>query len=205
MFKHDVQVIQIPNFIEIPEQAERQPKNYFLFIGRITAKKALDNLIEALAKSTKFLESDFVLKIAGRGDEKYMTDIRKLIEKLGLSQKIELIGQVEGEEKQKLYANAYWTFMPSHTENFGMVVLESLAQSTPVLASTGSPWKSLEDERVGFWCDNSPDVLARKIEKILTMAGEEYHDYRARGRRFVIENFDVRRNSEVWSEFYSSL
>jgi glycosyltransferase involved in cell wall biosynthesis len=131
--------------------------------------------------------------------------LKQLADDLGLSDKVEFIGHVEGAVKDKLYADAYWTFMPSHTENFGLVVLESLAQNTPVLASKESPWKILEDEKIGFWTDNSPETLAQKIDKIIGMPAEEYDRYRQRGRAFVEENFEVRRNIERWNDLYTSL
>ena len=95
-----------------------------------------------------------------------------------------------------MLADAFWTIMPSHTENFGMVVLESLAQSTPVITSKGTPWASLEEERIGFWISNEPEILAAKIDEILTMSKAEYEGYRGRSRGFVEREFDISRNIE---------
>ena len=205
MFGDSVPVVQIPNYIEIPKLVERDPQNYFLWIGRITAKKALDELIRAVSRSQTFLKSDFTLKIAGRGDEQYVDQLRRQVVELGLANKIEFIGQIEGDAKQKLFADAYWTFMPSHTENFGLIVLESLAQNTPVLASTHTPWESLEEAKVGYWCKNDPATLAQKIDEILAMPDREYELYRSRSRNFVLENFDIRSNIKKWEDFYSHL
>ena len=205
MFGDSTRVIQIPNYIEIPKLVQRRPQNYFLAIGRITAKKALDQLIRALSISQNFLTSNFILKIAGRGDEQYVDELRRLVTELGLTDKVEFVGQIEGEAKQQLFADAYWTFMPSHTENFGLVILESLAQNTPVLASTFSPWKSVEDERVGIWCDNDSQTLAQKIDQILGMTDSEYENYRSGGRQFVLERFDIASNIRQWEDFYSRL
>lgn len=200
-----VEIVQIPNYVEIPPQAERTPKGYLLFVGRMKRKKAVENLIEALARSPKFLSSDLVLKVAGRGDKQYLEELQELTRQLNLAGRVEFIGQVEGHSKQKLYADAYWTFMPSHTENFGMVVLESLAQNTPVLASTGTPWEILEREKVGYWADNSPQSLAEKIDQIIAMRPDEYEEYRSRGRAFVEKHFDIRSNINRWNDLYSSL
>jgi glycosyltransferase involved in cell wall biosynthesis len=204
-FKHDVKIVEIPNYIELPRQARRDPRNCLLFVGRIKPKKAIENLIEAAAGSRQFLRSDFVLKIAGRGDEEYLNRLKEIANDLGVADSVEFIGQVEGEDKEKLYADAYWTFMPSHTENFGMVVLESLAQHTPVLAAKGTPWKILEDEKVGFWSDNSPESLAKMIDEIIAMPTDEYDGYRQRGRAFVEKHFDIRKNIDRWNDFYASL
>ena len=197
--------MQIPNFIEVPEQVERSGGKYILFLGRIHWKKGIDNLIHAVSMTEEFLRSDYVLKIAGKGAPAYQKDLQNLVSHLKLDDKVVFVGQVEGEEKQKLIADAYWTIMPSHTENFGLVVLESLAQNTPVIASTGSPWEILETERLGFWRDNSPEELSRALKLIVEMDGAEYEAYRKRGREFVEENFDMSRNIERWTDAYRSL
>jgi len=202
-FKHEVRIVQIPNYVEVPELVERKPEKHFLYIGRINLKKGIDSLIKALALSKEFLRSDFSLKIAGRGTESYIAMLKDLVDNLGLSEKVSFIGQVEGKDKMHLFANAHWTFMPSHTENFGMVVLESLAQNTPVLASTGSPWQDLEAEKIGFWADNTPETLAEKIDEIVTMPPDIYEAYRLRARPFVEERFDILKNIDKWVELYS--
>jgi glycosyltransferase involved in cell wall biosynthesis len=189
----------------VPPLADRESSKYLLFIGRVKPIKAVDRLIEALALSNQFERSEFVLKIAGRGTPQYIDELKQIAARLGIAGRIQFIGQVEDEAKNKLFADAYWTFLPSHTENFGHVVLESLAQNTPVLATTGTPWATLEKEKVGFWVDNSPESLARTIDKIIKMSVEEYGGYRERGRAFVINEFDIETNVHRWEEFYDSL
>jgi glycosyltransferase involved in cell wall biosynthesis len=205
VFGEQARVAEIPNYIEIPEKTDRNAGKYLLYIGRIHPKKAIDNLIKAVLKSEEFMNSEYVLKIAGSGKQEFETDLRGLVEKLELNKKVIFVGQVEGLEKQKLLADAFWTIMPSHTENFGIVVLESLAQSTPVIASKGSPWASLEDERIGFWTENSPEMLAAKISEVLNMPTFEYEEYRARCRGFVEREFDINKNIDKWVELYENL
>ena len=134
-----------------------------------------------------------------------MKDLRRLVKSLDLSEKVIFLGQIEGKEKQNVLAGAFWTIMPSHTENFGVVVLESLAQSTPVIATKGSPWASLEDEKIGFWTNNSPDILAEKINEILKMPDTEYQAYRQKCRGFVERQFDIGENIDKWVELYKNL
>ena len=212
IFGSDAKIVQIPNYIEIPAEVERNSSSsssssgdYLLYIGRIHPKKAIDNLIRACSISEDFLTSKYNLKIAGIGKNEFVDDLRNLVEKLGLTEKIIFIGQVEGAEKQKLLADAFWTIMPSHTENFGIVVLESLAQSTPVIASKGSPWASLEIEKIGFWSGNSPEILADKIKMILEMNQVQYDGYRQRCRRFVEREFDIEENIGKWIDLYQNL
>ena len=200
-----MKIVEIPNFVEMPPLAARSDEKYLLYLGRLARKKGIDNLIRALAMSEEFLKSDYMLKIAGRGTDGYEQEVRDLVVELKLEDKVRFVGQVVGEEKQKILAGAFWTLMPSYTENFGMVVLESLAQNTPVVASNGSPWEVLEKERLGFWTGNSPDELARVLKVIFEMDASEYEGYRTRGREFVRQNFDIRENISKWVNAYRSL
>jgi glycosyltransferase involved in cell wall biosynthesis len=204
-FGPDTRIVQIPNFIELPEPVERSAGKYLLYIGRIHPKKGIDNLLRALAATEAFLQSGYVLKIAGKETPPYHQELRRLVTTLNLDSRVEFLGQVEGAAKQQLLADAFWTFMPSHTENFGLVVLESLAQATPVAASTGSPWQVLERERLGAWSDNSPEALSGVLERIFSMAPADYEAMRGRGRMFVETHYDMHRNIGTWIETYRAL
>lgn len=204
-FGDGVRVVHIPNLIEMPELLERSDDGYLLFIGRIDPKKGIDNLIHALSLSKEFLASNVVLKVAGGGANEYVRELKQLVSTLGLDERVDFVGQVEGEAKQQLLANASWTFMPSISENFGVVVLESLAQNTPVIASTGTPWENLEDKKVGFWIDNAAESLAETINNIILMSPDEYAGYRERPRQFVEDHFEINKNGGAWLELYRSL
>lgn len=205
VFGDDARIEQITNYFEVPALQTRNESRYLFYIGRLNHKKGIENLIQAVAMSKSFRDSDFVLKVAGDGEETYKKGLFDLVKSLDLSDKIQFIGQVEGDTKHRLLADAYFTIMPSHTENFGLVVIESLAQNTPVIASTNTPWKILDEEKVGHWVDNSPPELAKTIDQILAMDRPEYESYRQRGREFVIENFDIDKNIDTWIELYESL
>ena len=204
-FGGKARVFQIPNYIEVAPASVRSAGKYLLYIGRIHPKKAIDNLIKALGESEEFLRSDFVLRIAGKGKPEYEQALSTLVSDLKLDKKVQFVGQVEGESKSQLLADAHFTIMPSHSENFGIVVLESLAQKTPVLASVNTPWESLEKKRIGFWTENTPDVLAKAINRILRMDASEYESFRERSREFVIREFDIDNNIGKWIELYETL
>lgn len=204
VFGEDARIRQIPNYVELEPLSGRSNGNYLLYIGRIHPIKAIDNLVKSLRLSEAFLRSDMVLKIAGKGKPGYEEDLRRLVSELDLDEKVQFVGQVEGPEKLRLLADAKATILPSHTENFGVVVVESLAQGTPVIASTNTPWKALAKERIGFWTDNSPAEIAKTVDSILNTDDDEYQRYRARSRDFVVREFDIRNHIDEWVEFYSS-
>ena len=200
-------VVEIPNFLELPNRVQRDETTpaYLLFIGRIHPIKAIDHLIEGLHLSTLFKKSQVSLKIAGEYENDYGRELQKQVVQLGLKDKIHFVGQLLSAEKEQCYANALFTFMPSHTENFGNVVVESLAQETPVVASLGTPWQILEEKQAGFWTANTPSVLAAIIDQILTLSPSTYAHYRTNAYTLVAEHFDVHKNIYKWVDTYRNL
>ena len=84
-----------------------------------------------------------------------------------------MMGEVLGDAKKQLFENSDVALVPSHTENFAIVVAEALAHAVPVIASKGTPWSELEVKRCGLWVDNDPATLADAMLKISTMPLQE--------------------------------
>ena len=201
-FGSSVNVIVIPNLIELNNSAIRQTEDYFLFVGRIHPIKRLDNLIDAFAGSKSFRSSTFKLKIAG-SNSPYLEVLQEKVKQLSLTNKILFVGHYTGLEKEKLYANAYYLVLPSDSENFGNVVVESLAQGTPVIASKGTPWQSLELNNAGFWVDNSVACLTEVIERALSLPPEFYNHQRHNARELVESQFDIKIGIQQWIRNYT--
>lgn len=198
-----VRTIVIPNYMELHEKMDRLENTgkYFLYVGRIAPIKALDNLLLGLAKSDAFMKSDYKLLIAG-GVEKqfegYYQQLNKILsENLSLKDKVVFLGNVEGDQKFQLYADAYYSILVSHSENFGNVVIEALSQGTPVIASRGTPWQKLVDNNAGLWIDNNKNEIAKSIDKVLAMDEKEYLQVRDNAYKLALE-FDVYSNIDKW-------
>ena len=201
----DAKIIQITNFVVIPQKYETSKENYFLYIGRFHPKKGIDNLLNALKISHFFENSKFKLKIAGNYSNDYGNYIKTLHKNLNLVNKVEFLGPVNGIDKQILLAKAYFVFMPSYSENFGISTAEALSQGTRVVASIYTPWESLITYKAGFWVDNTPDVLKEVIDNIITMTSNDYIHYSVNTRLLVSKELDIISNVEVWLNFYNSL
>ncbi|QDK82605.1 glycosyltransferase [Spirosoma sp. KCTC 42546] len=198
-------IMELPTFLT-PKPVDQSAQPYLLFIGRLHPIKAIDRLISALGSSRLFRESQYSLKIAGpETDKAYTQTLTELVQTLGLSTKVSFIGQVQGHPKECLYANAWLTILPSHSENFGNVVIESLAQGTPVVASIHTPWQLLERERTGSWVSNEPDTLREAIETYLRMPLHEYTGYRERAIRLAQQQFSIATTTEEWNRLYGQL
>jgi glycosyltransferase involved in cell wall biosynthesis len=99
-----------------------------LFVGRLTAYKGAARVVRALP-----LFGDATLVVIGGGPE--AANLRRLVEKSGLREKVQLLGAVDDEELARWYATADVVISLSSCESFGIVVLEGLAAGARVIAS----------------------------------------------------------------------
>lgn len=204
-FGNHAKIVEVPNYMELPVLLSTKKEKYLLYIGRIHPKKAIENLLKGCALSNQFKESEFVLKIAGAYNNKYGQYLKQLTHELGLQEKVIFLGHIEGIMKQTLLGKAYFSFMPSHTENFGNVVVEALAQKTPVVASTGTPWNILEERNAGFYRPNDPESLARIIDQILQLSNKTYIKYADNALKLAQQEFSIDNNINTWIKVYTNL
>lgn len=168
---------------------------YLLFVGRISPQKRLDRAIEIARRSGR------QLKVAAKIYEEDRSYYRSQIEPLLLKSKsfVEFIGEVGGREKDELMGNAYALLFPiDWPEPFGLVMIESLACGTPVIAwKQGSVPEVLSHGVTGFAVDNIDDA-GRAVRDIGGLN-------RALCRREFEERFDARRMARDYLEVYSRL
>ena len=105
-----------------------------LFLSRLNFKKGLDLLVPAFAK-VRARYPDAVLAIVGPDNEGYGAKVRGWVAEHGLQACVRFVDHLQGEAVLQAYVDADVFALPSYTENFGMVVAESLACATPVVIS----------------------------------------------------------------------
>lgn len=206
-----LRAVMIPNGIRIPQniaQPQHQPTREkredqtlrALFIGRLHPIKALENLIVALS----ILPQGFAtLTILGKGDDAYETELVSLVVRLGLTRSVSFYGHIEEEAKQEAYAEADVCVLPSHSENFGMVVAEALAIGTPVIAGPGVPWPELEVRNCGIWTkDNGPEYLAQAL---IDISQRNRKKMGQNGRRWMQSEFNWDQISRRFVSVYEAM
>lgn len=134
-----------------------------LFLGRIAPVKNIEALLDAWPAVLRG-EPRATLVLAGSGDEGYVRQLRRRTERLGIGDSATFPGFVSGAAKRALLSSASIVALPSHHENFGIVVLESLDAGVPVVLS---PEVQLADfvrrHDVGKVVESKPAALASAI------------------------------------------
>lgn len=110
---------------------------FWLFLGRVHPKKGVDLLLQAYAQFAREIRvSPPALVIAGpSADARYRAHLESIERTLPPTARVIWTGMLEGDRKWGALRAAEAFVLPSHQENFGIAVAESLAVGTPVLIS----------------------------------------------------------------------
>jgi glycosyltransferase involved in cell wall biosynthesis len=166
------------------------PGDYLLFLGRISPEKRVDWAIE-IAKRT-----GMKLKIAAKIDVYDRSYFEREIEGLLDHPLIEFLGEVGESEKRELLAGAYALAFPiDWPEPFGMVLIESMACGTPVLAmSRGSVPEVLRQGISG--------LVGNSIDELVALAPQIGHLDRRACRAEAERRFSARVMADSYEQIY---
>lgn len=193
-------VAMVPNGIDtesIEMKTEWNDARNLLFMSRIHPKKGLEILIEALAMSKKLN-----LTIAGEGESDYIAALKKLVTSMDLDDRVHFVGPVYGERKWEMIRQADVVALTSYSENFGLIVAEALASGTPVLTTTGTPWKSIEERKCGWWIDANVESVKKALYSVENTPAGALRTMGVVGRQLIAENFDVMSSAVSLTKIY---
>ncbi|WP_460207545.1 glycosyltransferase [Scytonema sp. NUACC21] len=187
----------IPNGVNLPDLSnlpsrqvlintfpELTEKKWLLFLSRIHPKKGLDNLLY----SWQFLANQFPdwhLIIAGSDLIGYQAKLELLTAELKLKQQVTFTGMLTGQQKASALGNADLFVLPTHSENFGIAIAESLAYGVPVITTKEAPWQDLDRCECGWWIEDNQQALTVALAEAISLSSEQRQAMGLRGRNLV--------------------
>jgi glycosyltransferase involved in cell wall biosynthesis len=173
-----------PNWSEEAREFPPKPAGSLriLFLARIVPMK---NLADALV-AVRSVRGRIHFTVCGpREDPAYWEKCRPLLDDLPPNITVEVTGAITPEQVRPTLLAHDVFLLPTLGENFGHVIAEALQAGCPVVISDQTPWRSLEDRRVG-WDLPLADLAAftRALQKCADMAPAEFNDFRERVRAY---------------------
>jgi glycosyltransferase involved in cell wall biosynthesis len=141
-------------------------EKYFFCVARFIAKKNVSGLLKGFAHYKQHGGKRSLL-IAGSGEEK--NEIVRLIDLLQLSSYVTLVGFIQYQLLPHYFSRAFCLILPSHTDQWGLVVNEAMACKLPVLVSIrcGCAQDLVVEGKNGFLFDpKNPENITEALCKI---------------------------------------
>lgn len=144
-----------------------------LFMSRIDQKKGLDILLRAFAEhAPKY--TGWNLIIAGpKHDSAYWKKCEAIIKRSKINNRVHYLGMVKGETRLACFAAANIFALPSHSENFGVAILEALAAGLPVISTHNTPWLEVNDKNAGVITDANVPSISEALSKLMSKSEQD--------------------------------
>jgi glycosyltransferase involved in cell wall biosynthesis len=163
---------------------------FLLYLGRIHRKKGCDLLIRAFAENLNLIPADLDLVIAGPDPIGWVPELKKLSDELGVIPRIHWPGMLKGELKWGAFRSAEAMILPSHQENFGIVVAESMACSTPVLISDKvNVWREVAQSQAGLVEPDTLEGTGNLIRRFVALSNHERMMMKNAARQGYLKHF----------------
>ncbi|HVZ65444.1 MAG TPA: glycosyltransferase [Lacunisphaera sp.] len=168
-----------------------------LFYSRFHRMKRVRELIELWPHVAR---DDWFLMLAGVPEEYEVAEIRQWIIRAGANDRMAVF---DGRAEPPPYAVASLFLLPSHSENFGLVVAEALAAGIPALVTDATPWRGLPTQDAG-WCVPW-DQFRASVEAALAAEPARLGDMGRRGRAWVTRDYSWDRTALLLDAFHREL
>ena len=171
---------------KVCEKIAREERT-LLFVSRVQRKKGLPMLLEAWAKLENELKQGWTVRIVGPDQDNHTAELQAQSEKLRITRDFIFAGAKYDDELAAEYANADLFILPTHSENFGSVVIEALAQGVPVITTKQAPWAELQEFQCGWWVEDTVEALTAALREALRRT--DLGEMGARGQKLVAERY----------------
>lgn len=199
----------IPNAIDFDQasiraeslEVDREP--IILFLGRLDPKKGVDLLLQAFVKAN--LPSKWRLVIVGPPwSSDYYSELTNFASQSGMSNRIEFIGPVFGEEKLRWLKRAWVLAVPSYSEVVGLVNLEAAVNGTPSITTFETGLFNWE-EGGGMLIHPTVDEISGSLKAVCSWSELEHQDRGEKSKQLIKNYYSWNVVLPQWVDLYRSL
>lgn len=200
----------LPNGIPLPEEEKTASVSEavrFLYIGRLEWKiKGFDLLFGALHLKKELLrQTNTTFCIYGPKEDPARKALQKMIKRYDLSNMVNLLGELWGEEKKSAFLSFDYFIQTSRSEGMPMGLLEALGHGLPVIVTQGTGFaQTVNEEHCGFGCKTTKEDIALAIEKAIRQKGD-YPTLSKNARALIEANFEEKAVAKKTVTAYQTL
>ncbi|MFC1950988.1 glycosyltransferase family 4 protein [Chloroflexota bacterium] len=178
----------IPSGINVDDYFESEDDNFILFAGRLVEHKGIQYLISAFSKLTKDYEENLVILGSGPLEK----TLKELVITLNLESRVKFVPFLSKSKYRELLSKCKVFAFPSLYEAFGVVVIEAMASSKPVITTNtigpkdiithgqdGLLFESQNEKELKYYLESCLDskTLRREIGKAARITVESKYSF----------------------------
>ena len=175
-------------------------KRKAIYFSRLHKKKGIEDLIKCW---NEIGNKDWTLDIYGPVDNQNYKE--KLIKMASNNDNINFFNPVYNNKKKfKIFDNYDLMILPSYSENFGMIILESLARGLPVLTTVNTPWLNIKNKNAGWVINSSYNHLKSVLKKIFIYSEKKF-TIKSKNAINLADKFSWKNVSKIYVKTYYKL
>jgi len=173
--------------------------NRIIFVGRLTAEKQVEVILQAMTKLDSALETTF--DIVGGGDQR--KNLERLTAELGLADRVTFHGRTTDEELRSLLSRASLFVIASIAELQSIATMEAMASALPIVAADAVALPHLvHDGENGYLFEpGNAEELAARLADVLTAEPVEYERMQQASLEGVVVH-DINRTLDTFEALY---
>lgn len=202
-------VCVIPNGVNEPEAGDKPDapwgkavaagRRILLYLGRVTPKKGIANLIRAMAT---LKGEGWSLVVVGWEQEGHRGELQRLADEVGASADVHFMDALFGADKAAAFRNADAFVLPSMSEGLPLVVMEAWSYGLPVVMTPQCNIPEAFTANAAIKADPTAESLRLALQQLFRMSDHDRAEIGARGKRLVAEQFTWSRVAEQMCNVY---
>jgi len=177
-------------------------RRFLLFMGRLHVKKGCDLLVQAFARVASE-HPDVDLVVAGPDQQGFQAELQRFCAANGIGNRVHWPGLISGDLKWGALRSAEAFILPSHQENFGIVVAESLAAGRPVLTTNKvNIWQEVQADGAALIEDDTLDGTERLLRGWLEMPPSGRAAMTERAHQCYLSRYTMQRAADTMKQLF---
>lgn len=177
--------IILPDYSAALKPIKKNGELNLVFLSRLNRKKNLSFVLELLKKTKGTVQIDV---FGASDDAPYWEECQKLLRQIPDNIKVNVCGSVEYEKVARTMSRYHFFILPTLGENFGHVILEAFAAGCPVLLSDQTPWRELEEKKIGWDLPlDDREKWQTVLQKCVEMPAPEFTVWSNAAREFAVQ------------------
>lgn len=151
-------------------RAREPQEGYLLFLGALEPRKNIGVLLDAYERLLAEMPDAPSLVLAGKGGADSQV-INARVADRPLAGRVQLPGYVASDQREQLFKGALAFVMPSHTEGFGMPVVEAMTAGVPVIAADRGALPEVAGRAAQYFEPDDVDALTALLKTTILDGG----------------------------------